>query len=249
MTVKRCLFLSLSFLTFAFMACDQDSKLHGDPMPPPSASWFTIPSERFPVNSRLIVASTPEMDADSLTIRIGGISGKVTVKRKFGGAVFLFEPASTLPLGKTTVEVQGKAVDGRNFGVIDPPVREIEVIAPDSTPPTLVGTEPPDRRAAQFLNENEIPLVFSEPILWFDAKASIEPGVMLNAKNQPVEIQSDVFVHANVPNMVKVYPVPLDETSYPLHFQKGVTYQVTLQGITDLAGNPAENVQRVYKLP
>ena len=190
MNFKSSLFLGLLFLAFAFIACNQDPLLHDYPMPPPSLAWITIPTEELPANSLLMVVSIPGMAVDSVTIRVSGVSGKVTAK--LDGTLFLFEPASMLPLGKATVEVQGKALDGRDFAAINPPVLELEIIAPDLTPPTLIGTEPPDGWTAQFFNESDVLFVFSEPVNWFDAKVSFEPNVALNRENQPAEIQSQV---------------------------------------------------------
>ena len=242
MSVKSLLFLGLSFIAFTFIACSEDQqRLHPYPAPPPSLAWITIPTEELPANSRLMVASIPGMDPDSVEIHINGIGGTVT--SAYFDTQFVFKPASTLPLGKAIIEVQGTGRNGRDFSAINPPTREIEVIAPDSAPPILVGTEPPDKLTALLFRESDVLFVFSEPIVWFNAKASFEPNVVLDLKNKPMEIQSEVSGSLTLSGIVSV------ALTYPLRFQKGISYQVTLQGITDLAENPAGEVQRIYTLP
>jgi len=180
-----------------------------------------------------------EIDASAITFRVSGVDGTVTAKNE---RILFWKPFSPLPLGPTTLEISGTAINEALFSVQTS--LELEVVAPDLTPPTLVETtvESIEPGLVQFFNGDQVLFVFSEPVDWFDAKASFEPNVALNRENQPAEIQSELFVLSDFPMIVAVH------LAYPLHFQKGVRYQVTLQGITDLAGNPAGEVQRVYQV-
>lgn len=238
MTLKSSLFLGLSILTCIFIACDE-TRLHRNPPPWRPTLNFIFPSKQVPANSRLMIVFVGAIDASTITFRVSGVDGTVTAKNE---RILFWEPFSPLPLGPTTLEISGKSVDEGLFSVQTS--LELEVVAPDLTPPTPVETtvESIEPGLVQFFTGDELLFVFSEPVNWFDAKASFEPNVALNRENQPAEIQSELFVLSGFPMIVVVH------LTDPLRFQKGVDYQVTLQGITDLAGNPAGDVQRVYKL-
>jgi hypothetical protein len=60
------------------------------------------------------------------------------------------------------------------------------------TQPTLIGTQPPNRWTAQFFYEIDVLFLFSEPVNWFDAKASFESNMALHRENQPADMQSQV---------------------------------------------------------
>ncbi|MBI1928779.1 Ig-like domain-containing protein [Candidatus Poribacteria bacterium] len=204
------------------------------------------PEAGLPSNSGLLMAVT--IPPKSIDIRVGGVEGTLHQLDPYS-TTYLWKPLREMPQGRVSISIQARDDEGREYPVYAfvpkpdsksrrfqlPP--EIEVVSPDTVPPTLMSSQPPQgATGVAFSPERQFvfSLVFSEPILTVEAKARREPHIELS----PLYRGSSLGIEDLRKTMIIITAPPTVSV-----FSPNTKYTLIVEGVQDYAGNKAEEVR------
>jgi len=161
--------------------------------------------------------------------------------------VYIWRPIHEMPKGRFLIDIQAVDVDGKKLPVYAEPDSaayminspfEIEVVDPDYTSPMFVDSQP-SHEASNVVFDPVKPflfnLVFSEPILHFEAKAQIEPYIELSPPPY-----GRTGINTEYWRSTMTITVPAQSIS---KFSPNTKYTLIVEGIQDYEGNKAKEVK------
>jgi len=206
------------------------------------------PESGLPSNSGLLMNITAP--PKSIDIRVGGVEGTLRQLGQYSMTYF-WKPLREMPQGRVPISIQAIDDKGREYPVYaeipEPDSKgrifklpsEIEVVSPDKVPPTLISSQPSQGATDVAFNPERqfrFLLVFSEPILIFEAKARLEPHLELYPPGgEFTTVSSTEELRKTV--IIQTAPPPVSV------FSPNTKYTLIVEGVQDYAGNKAEEVR------
>jgi len=185
----------------------------------------------------------------SIDIRIGDVRGRLI---QLGPRTFFWKPFREMPQGLVPIYIRAIDKEGRDYNVfailhgaeeenntvfLSSLPHGIEVISPDRTPPVLIGSQPPQgAEGLPFNGRLKVILIFSEPILTYEATAKFNPPLEL----LPYRYGDISFSKNRLREMVI-------ETASSAKLSPNTKYTLIVDGVQDLAGNKSGKIKLEFK--